>query len=128
MHYQLAPYGEAKLISCLRGSVYDVIIDLRPDSPTYREWLALELGARCPRTANRSSMLYAPEGFAFGFQTLEDDTEVFYQMSSVYHPASARGIRWNDPAFGIEWPGDERILSARDQNFPDFDRHETPPR
>ena len=109
-----------KLISCLRGSVYDVLIDLRPNSPTYREWLALELSARCPGTANRSLMLYAPEGFAYGFQTLEDDTEVLYQMSAVYDPASARGMRWNDPAFAIQWPDAERIISPRDQNFLDF--------
>lgn len=117
MHYQVAPFTEAKLVTCLAGSIYDVIIDLRPESPTYRRWLAVELSARHPR-----SMFYIPENFANGFQTLADDTEVFYQMSQFYHPDSARGVRCNDPAFAIEWPVDERIISAKDQSFPDFVR------
>jgi len=115
MHYQVAPFSEAKLVMCLTGSIYDVFVDLRPDSSTYCHWLAVELTARQPR-----SMLYIPENFAHGFQTLEDHTEVFYQMSAFYRPASARGIRWNDPAFKIEWPAGERIISDRDQSFPDF--------
>lgn len=115
LHYQTAPFSEAKLVTCLAGSIYDVFVDLRPDSPTYGQWSAVELNARHPR-----SMLYLPENFANGFQTLQDDTEVFYQMSEFYEQASARGLRWDDPAFNIHWPPDERIISNRDRNFPDF--------
>lgn len=115
MHYQLAPHSEAKLVTCVAGSIYDVIIDLRPESPTYCKWLAVELSACHPR-----SMLYIPENFAHGFQTLADDTEVFYQMSEFYHPNSARGLRWDDPGFNIEWPAAKRIVSEKDQSFPDF--------
>ena len=114
MHYQAKPYEEAKLIRCTRGAVYDVIIDLRPDSPTYLRWEAGELNEHTHR------MLYIPEGCAHGFQTLEDSTEVFYQMSEIYQPESARGVRWDDPAFGIPWPEGPRIISVRDQSFPDF--------
>ena len=114
LHYQTPPYGEAKLIRCTMGAIYDVIIDLRRDSATFTKHLAVVL------TAQNHRMLYIPEGFAHGFQTLEDGTEVFYQMSEYYFPASARGIRWNDPAFGITWPEEERIISERDQNYPDF--------
>jgi dTDP-4-dehydrorhamnose 3,5-epimerase len=115
MHYQIAPHAEAKLVTCLAGSIYDVIIDLRADSATYREWLAVELSGN-----GRRSMLYVPEGFAHGFQTLEDDTEVFYQMSAFYEPGSARGIRWDDPAFAIRWPNAPRILSNRDKSYSNF--------
>jgi len=115
MHYQVAPYSEAKLVMCIAGSIYDVIIDLRPNSTTYRHWLATELSAR-----GRRRMLYIPEGLAHGFQTLEDHSEVFYQMSQFYVAGSARGVRWNDPAFGVQWPDDQRILSDRDRNYPDF--------
>jgi dTDP-4-dehydrorhamnose 3,5-epimerase len=115
MHYQSAPFSEAKLVTCLVGSIYDVIIDLRAESPTYGEWLAVELSARHPR-----HMVYVPENFAHGFQTLADDTEVFYQMSETYHPEAARGVRWNDPAFGIAWPAGNRIVSKKDQSFPNF--------
>jgi dTDP-4-dehydrorhamnose 3,5-epimerase len=115
MHYQVAPYSEAKLVTCIAGAIYDVVIDLRPDSPTYCDWFAMELSAR-----GRRGMLYIPEGFAHGFQTLEDHSEVFYQMSQFYVPGSARGVRWNDPAFGVQWPDDERLLSERDRNYPDF--------
>lgn len=114
MHYQSAPYEEAKLVRCTRGAIYDVTIDLRSDSPTFKQWTAAEL------TAENHRMLYASEGFAHGFQTLEDDTEVFYQMSEFYHPESARGVRWDDPAFGIEWPLEVRAISARDRQYPDF--------
>ncbi len=117
LHYQMAPFSETKLVTCLTGSIYDVIVDLRPDSPTYCEWLGIELSARHPR-----SVLYIPENFAHGFQTLENHTEVFYQMSELYHPESARGLRWNDPAFHIDWPKDERIVTDRDRNFPNFVR------
>jgi dTDP-4-dehydrorhamnose 3,5-epimerase len=115
MHYQAAPHAEAKLIRCVRGSVYDVIVDLRRESQTFRQWISLEL------TENNDRMLYVPEGFAHGFQTLADNTEIFYQMSEFYHPESARGVRWNDQAFGIQWPaGDRAILSDRDRNWPDY--------
>jgi len=111
MHYQAAPMAEAKLVSCTRGTIYDVIIDLRPESPTYCQWLAEELNAE-----NRK-MMYVPEGFAHGFQTLEDDTEVFYQMSEFYSPEHARVERWDDPVFGIEWPFNTKIISENDNNY-----------
>jgi dTDP-4-dehydrorhamnose 3,5-epimerase len=114
MHYQAAPYGEAKLVRCTLGSIYDVIIDLRPASATFKRHFAMELSAENRR------MLYIPEDFAHGFQTLEDDSEVFYQMAQRYSAEHARGVRWNDPAFGIEWPKGERIIIERDQNYPDF--------
>lgn len=114
MHYQAAPHGQVKIVRCTRGAVYDVIIDLRPDSPTFKQWVGVKL------TARNHLMLYIPKEFAHGFQTLRDDTEVFYQMSTYYAPGSARGVRWNDPAFGIEWPEDERIIIARDEKHPDF--------
>ena len=114
MHYQIAPYQEAKLVCCTKGAIYDVIIDLRKDSPTLKQWIAVEL------TATNRRMLYIPEGFAHGFQTLEDNTEVFYQMSEFYHPESAKGVRWNDPAFGIVWPDDIRVISDRDRQYQDF--------
>lgn len=117
LHYQVAPHEEAKLVRCTRGAVYDVIVDLRPRSPAFLRWIAVRLGAEDGR------MVYVPEGCAHGFQTLEDDTEVFYQMSEFYAPECARGVRWDDPAFGIEWPAvAERVLSARDRTFPDFTR------
>ncbi len=115
MHYQAAPYEEVKLVRCTRGAVYDVIIDLRPESPTYKQWLGVEL------TADNYKMLYVPEGFAHGYQTLTDDAEVFYQVSQFYTPASERGVRWDDPAFGIEWPEtDTRIISDKDESWPDY--------
>jgi dTDP-4-dehydrorhamnose 3,5-epimerase len=114
MHYQAAPFAEAKLVRCSSGSIYDVIIDLRPSSATFKRYFAVELSAENRR------MLYIPEGFAHGFQTLQDDTEVFYQMAQRYSAEHARGVRWNDPAFGIEWPGGERIIIERDQHYPDF--------
>jgi dTDP-4-dehydrorhamnose 3,5-epimerase len=114
MHFQTAPHEEAKLVRCTRGAIYDAIIDLRPASLTFKQHLALVL------SAENGKMLYVPEGFAHGFQTLEDDTEVFYQMSEFYAPDHSRGIRWNDPAFGIEWPEEERIILERDQSYADF--------
>ena len=115
MHYQEAPYAEDKVVRCTRGSLYDVIVDLRGDSPTCRQWFAVEL------TGENRRMLYIPKGFAHGFQTLTDNTEVVYQMSEFYHPESARGVRWNDPAFGIQWPAaDGAILSDRDRDWPDY--------
>ena len=114
MHYQASPFEEAKLVRCTMGAIYDVIIDLRLNSKTFMQWIAVEL------TAENRKMIYIPEGFAHGFQTLEDDTEVFYQMSEFYAPEYARGVRWNDPNFNIEWPDDIRIISAKDKNFNDF--------
>jgi dTDP-4-dehydrorhamnose 3,5-epimerase len=113
MHYQTAPYAETKLVRCTKGAIYDVIIDLRPGSPTFARWIGADL------TAANLRMIYIPEQFAHGFQTLEDDTEVFYQMSELYAPECARGIRWNDPAFGIHWPTADRIISVRDNSYPD---------
>lgn len=115
MHYQAAPHAQAKLVRCTAGAVFDCIIDLRGGSETFAQWVAVELSAE-----NRTQ-LYVPEGFAHGFQTLEDGTEVFYQMSSVYAPGSAAGVRWDDPAFGIVWPeAAERVINERDRTYPDF--------
>jgi dTDP-4-dehydrorhamnose 3,5-epimerase len=114
MHFQVAPFAEPKLVRCTSGSIYDVIIDLRPSSPTFKQYFAAELSAE-----NRT-MLFIPEGFAHGFQTLKDDTEVFYQMGQSFSAEHARGVRWNDPAFGIQWPQGERIIIERDRNYPDF--------
>jgi len=115
MHYQCAPHAQAKIVRCTRGSVYDVIVDLRPDSPTFKEWVALELSAENHLT------LCVPEGFAHGFQTLEDDTEIFYLVSDYYAPACQRGVRWDDSAFSIEWPhAQERVMADRDRDYPDF--------
>lgn len=115
MHYQIAPYEEAKLVRCMAGSIYDVIIDLRSGSETYRRWFGVELTA-----ANRR-MLFVPEGFAHGFQTLEDNTEVFYHVSEFYTPKAEQGLRWNDLAFGIEWPMMEGLtISDKDRNWPDY--------
>lgn len=114
MHYQAFPYAEAKLVRCTRGAVYDVIVDLRYDSPTFKHWVAVELSAENHR------MLYIPEGCAHGFQALEDNTEVVYQMSEFYHPESARGVRWDDPAFRITWPIKDVIISIKDASFGAF--------
>lgn len=114
MHYQAEPFAEAKVVRCVAGSIYDVVIDLRPESPTFREWMGVTLTA-----ANRY-MLYIPEGCAHGFLTLEDQTEVLYQMSEFYQAESARGVRWDDPAFGIKWPAMPELMSERDRTYPDF--------
>ena len=114
MHYQSHPYAEAKLVRCTGGAVYDVILDLRPESPTFKKWFAVTL------TSENRTMLYVPEGFAHGLQTLERDAEVFYQMSQIYHPESATGVRWNDPAFNIVWPAGVRTIAPRDQEYSDF--------
>jgi dTDP-4-dehydrorhamnose 3,5-epimerase len=114
LHYQEAPHSEIKLVRCTRGSIFLVMVDLRPDSPTRNEWIGAELTARSGRLA------YVPEGFAQGYQTLEDDTEVLYQMSHQYVPEAARGVRWDDPTFEIAWPpADTRIISERDRSWPD---------
>ncbi|MBN1221235.1 MAG: dTDP-4-dehydrorhamnose 3,5-epimerase [Anaerolineae bacterium] len=115
MHYQIPPHAEAKLVRCIMGAIYDVIIDLRPGSPTFKQWAAVEL------TAENRVMLYIPEGFAHGFQTLVDNTEVFYQMSEFYHSECARGVRWNDPTFAITWPFTQGlIITPKDWEYPDF--------
>jgi dTDP-4-dehydrorhamnose 3,5-epimerase len=119
MHWQAAPHGEAKLIRCTRGAIWDAIIDLRPESPSYTRHFAIEL------TADSGRALYVPEGMAHGFMTLEDGSEVVYQMSEFYEPSAARGVRWNDPAFGISWPLPDPILHPRDATYPDFERAET---
>jgi dTDP-4-dehydrorhamnose 3,5-epimerase len=115
MHFQSAPHEEAKLVRCTAGAIYDVIIDLREGSPTRSKWIGFELSAR-----NRL-MVYVPEGFAHGFQTLADDTEVVYQVSAYYHAELARGVRWNDPAFGIDWPLGISVISERDRSHPFVD-------
>ena len=114
MHYQQAPHQEAKLVRCTMGAIYDVIVDLRRAAPTFMQWTAVELSAE-----NRRA-LYVPEGFAHGFQTLVDASEVFYQMSEFYRAEFARAVRWDDPAFGIDWPPGPRILSLRDRQCEDF--------
>ncbi len=114
MHLQEAPFAESKLVRCTRGAIYDVAIDLRPESPTFKKWTGSLL------TAENRNMLYIPEGCAHGFLTMEDESEVYYQMSQFHDPGSARGFRWNDPAFQIEWPEEPALISSRDQSFPDF--------
>jgi len=114
MHYQAAPHEECKLVRCTLGAIYDVILDLREGSPTFGKWAGVEL------TQENRRMLYIPEGLAHGFVTLRDDTEVFYQMSEFYHPECARGVRWDDPAFGITWPVAKPFLSERDASYPDY--------
>ncbi len=114
MHYQQAPHAESKLVRCTMGAIYDVILDLRTESPTYRKWIGVTL------TAENRDMVYIPEGCAHGFLTLEDHCEVFYQMSEFYSGGAARGVRWDDPAFGIVWPAEPQLLSDRDRNYPDF--------
>lgn len=114
MHYQLPPHAEVKVVRCTRGAIYDVIVDLRSDSPTYCKWIGVEL------TADNYRMLYIPEGFAHGYQTIEPNSEVFYLVSQFYSSASERGVRWNDKAFNISWPLANPILSIKDQSYPDF--------
>jgi dTDP-4-dehydrorhamnose 3,5-epimerase len=114
MHWQALPHGECKLVRCVRGAVWDVIVDVRPGSDTYRQWWSVELSA-----AN-GTMLYVPEGVAHGFLTLARASEVMYQMSDPYVPEAARGVRWDDPAFGIAWPSAPAVMSDRDRTYPDF--------
>lgn len=115
MHFQAEPYGECKLVRCTTGSIYDVIVDLRPESATYRHWFGIDL------TPVNGRMLYIPNGLAHGFQTLEDTTEVAYQISEPYRPKHARGVRFDDPAFRIEWPLQVTVISARDREYADLD-------
>lgn len=114
MHYQAAPYAEAKLVRCSKGAIYDVVLDLRPDSPTFKDWIAVVL------TADKRNMVYVPERCAHGFLTVEDESEVTYQMSEFHNAESARGVRWNDPAFNIVWPEKVQVISERDRTYPDF--------
>lgn len=114
IHYQAAPHAEAKLVRCTKGAIYDVVVDLRPESPTLRGFMAVVL------TAKNRRALYVPEGCGHGFLTLEDETEVFYQMSEFYNAESARGVRWDDPAFQIAWPEKVEVISERDRSYPNF--------
>jgi dTDP-4-dehydrorhamnose 3,5-epimerase len=114
MHYQIPPFEEAKIVSCTKGSIYDVVVDLRKDSPTYLHWHAEELSSDSFR------MLYIPKGCAHGFQTLEDNCIVYYQMGEYYYPECARGVRWNDPALGIVWPVPAGIISVKDKRYEDL--------
>ena len=115
LHFQKAPHAQAKLVGCTQGAIFDVIVDLRPDSPTFKQWFGEEL------TAKNHLMLYVPAGFAHGYQTLEDKSEMFYQVSEFYVPESCGGVRWNDPAFAIQWRAMDGVtLNERDQNYPDF--------
>jgi dTDP-4-dehydrorhamnose 3,5-epimerase len=114
MHFQRAPHAEVKVVRCLKGAIWDVIIDLRPDSPTYRHWQGFEL------TADNQIQLYVPQGFAHGFQTLCDDTQVGYLISAFYAPQAASGVRYNDPAFAIDWPLPVTEISEKDRSWPDF--------
>jgi dTDP-4-dehydrorhamnose 3,5-epimerase len=114
MHYQAAPHAEAKLVRCTRGAVHDVVLDLRPESKSFKQWITVELNE------DNGRAVYIPEGCAHGFQTLTDNTEVLYQISEFHHPQSSRGVRWDEPAFGIVWPIENPILSGRDQHHPLF--------
>ncbi|MCX7999615.1 MAG: dTDP-4-dehydrorhamnose 3,5-epimerase [Leptospiraceae bacterium] len=114
LHYQLAPFSETKIVRCIKGSIYDVILDLREDSPTFGKWFAAEL------TSENRKMMYVPKGFAHGFLTLTDDVEAFYMVTEFYNPKAERGIRWNDPKFKIEWPFEPLVLSEKDRNWQDF--------
>jgi|SRR5579863_1154698 len=115
MHYQAEPHPETKLVRCTRGAIFDVVVDLRPDSPAYKQWIGVTL------TAENRRMLYIPAGCGHGLLTLEDRAEIFYQMSEFYYPELSRGVRWNDPAFGIEWPISPATISERDRTYPDFE-------
>lgn len=114
MHFQIHPNEETKLIRCVRGAIFDVVIDLRPVSSTFKQWIGVEL------TADNYKMLYVPEGFAHGFITLTDNVEVYYNVTAFYTPGAERGIRWNDPQFKIDWPLTPIVISEKDQNHPDF--------
>jgi dTDP-4-dehydrorhamnose 3,5-epimerase len=114
MHYQADPYEEAKLVCCTMGAIYDVIVDLRPDSPTYMQWTGVEL------TEENYRMLFVPENFAHGFQTMGDNAKVIYQVSQFYSPGFELGIRYDDPAFGIRWPVEVRVISDKDRSWPDY--------
>lgn len=112
MHYQEAPYAETKLVRCTQGAIYDVIVDIRPESPTFKQWIGVEL------SSSNHRMLFVPQNFAHGFITLMDESEVTYQVSQVYHPGSERGLRYNDPALGIIWPREVNVISDKDASWP----------
>jgi dTDP-4-dehydrorhamnose 3,5-epimerase len=114
LHYQAAPHEEGKLVRCTSGAIFDVALDLRPESPTFKAWFG------APISDENRLALYIPEGCAHGFLTLEDSTEVHYQITQFYVPEAARGVRWDDPAFGIAWPGEVHVISDRDRTYPDF--------
>lgn len=116
LHFQTAPHAEAKLVRCTRGSLHDVVVDLRPESATFKRWAAHTLSAQ------NGQMLYVPPGLAHGYLTLEDETEAMYLISAPYAPQAASGVRWDDPAFDIEWPADPRVMSEKDRVWPDFIR------
>jgi len=115
VHYQTGRYAEAKVVRCTKGAIYDVALDMRPHSATFLQWIGAEL------TALNQHALYIPDGCAHAFLTTQDETEVFYQMSEFFHPGAARGVRWNDPAFNIDWPGMVEVISDRDRSYPDFE-------
>ncbi|MBI4093790.1 dTDP-4-dehydrorhamnose 3,5-epimerase [Candidatus Kaiserbacteria bacterium] len=114
LHFQIAPHEEAKIVRCSRGAIFDVAVDIRPDSPSFKKWISVELSEQNRR------MSYIPEGCAHGFQTLEDNSEVSYFMSAAYHPLCARGVRFDDPVFGISWPLPISVISEKDKTYPDF--------
>lgn len=114
MHYQHAPHEETKIVRCTMGAVFDAVIDLRPDSPTFKQWIGMTL------TADNREMLAVPPGCAHGYLTLADNTEVFYQVSAYYAPTHGAGVRWNDRAFGIQWPAEVTVIADRDRDYPDF--------
>jgi dTDP-4-dehydrorhamnose 3,5-epimerase len=113
LHYQAPPFAEVKIVRCTRGALYDVAVDLRPDSPTFGQWVGVTL------TEDDGRALYVPRGFAHGLYTLADETEAAYQISAPYHPEAARGVRWNDPFHGVTWPGPVEVISSRDREYPD---------
>jgi dTDP-4-dehydrorhamnose 3,5-epimerase len=115
MHFQAAPFAEAKVVRCTKGSIYDVVLDIRAQSPTFKQWIGVVL------TPENRKIVYVPEGCAHGFLTLEDESEVFYQISEFYNAESARGVRWNDPAFQIAWPDKVEVISDRDRMYGDFE-------
>ena len=120
LHYQAAPFEEAKLVRCTAGAIFDVALDLRPESPTFCAWVGAEL------SADNRAALYVPQGCAHGFLTLEDRSEIHYQMTEAYVPEAGRGVRWDDPAFGIAWPGEVSVITERDRTYPDFRTAVTP--
>jgi dTDP-4-dehydrorhamnose 3,5-epimerase len=115
LHYQLAPHGEAKYIRCIRGAIFDVVVDIRPDSPTFKQWFGIEL------TAENRKAVFVPEGLPHAYQALADDAEVIYSSSCAYTPGAERGVRWNDPAFKIDWPIKQAIVSEKDSNWPNYE-------
>lgn len=118
LHFQKFPYQETKLIRCIRGRIFDVIVDLRPASATFKQWFGLEL------SQDNYKMLYAPDNFAHGFITLEDNSEILYLVTQFYHPEAEAGLRWDDPQFSIQWPGSVTVMSEKDKNRPDFDENQ----